>query len=274
MIRIANAVAISKVVKALLTYYGGKQKLVPTILPLIPKHELYCEPFFGGGAILFAKPPSKIEVVNDLNGEVINFYRTVKTEFPKLKKEIGATLHSRGLHFKARFIYSNPHLFTNIERAWAVYVMAMQSYSSILDSTWSCGVQDSTSERKFHSKKISFAKTYADRLERVQIECRDALEVVLTRDNPKAFFYLDPPYFNSAMGHYGGYTRADFEHLLVVLSKIKGKFILSSYPSDLLEKYSRKGKWKTKTIEMSLSVPGASKNNRRKIEVLTANFPM
>lgn len=82
--------------KALLTYYGGKQKLVPQILPLLPEHHLYCEPFCGGGAVLFAKPPSKIEVANDTNGELINFYRVVKTQFVKLQKEIRATLHSRG----------------------------------------------------------------------------------------------------------------------------------------------------------------------------------
>lgn len=260
--------------KALLTYYGGKQKLVPEILPLLPDHHLYCEAFAGGGAILFSKPPSKIEVINDTNGELINFYKVVKTQFGKLQKEIRATLHSRGQHLKARFIYANPDLFTNIERAWAIYIMAHQSYSSILDSTWSCGMKQNTAEKKFASKKVAFVKTYSDRLEKVQIECRDALEVITTRDSATTLFYLDPPYFNSDMGHYGGYTRDNFEELLVLLSKIKGKFLLSSYPSELLEKYSRKYKWKTKKIEMNLSVQGAKKNGRKKTEVLTANYPI
>jgi DNA adenine methylase len=76
------------------------------------------------------------------------------------------------------------------------------------------------------------------------------------------------------MGHYGGYTADNFEELLVLLSKIKGKFLLSSYPSELLKKYCRKHKWFTKTIEMNLSVQGAKKNGRKKIEVLTANYPI
>lgn len=260
--------------KALLTYYGGKQKLVPILLPLIPEHRLYCEPFAGGAALLFAKCPSRIEVINDTNGELINFYKVVKHSFPKLKKEIDATLHSRLLHYKARFIYSQPQLFDPIERAWSIFLMAHQSYSSILDSTWSCGVTDDTSEKKFDRKKSSFAPAYARRLERVQIECRNALETILTRDSAHSFFYCDPPYFNSDMGHYGGYTEEAFGDLLNILSKIKGKFLLSSYPSEILKTYSRKHKWYTKEIETNLSVQGAKKNSRRKTEMLTANYPI
>ncbi len=260
--------------KALLTYYGGKQKLVPQILPLIPEHHLYCEPFAGGAAILFAKEPSKIEVLNDTNGELINFYRVAKAEFPKLKKEIMATLHSRGLHLKARFIYNQPHLFTPVERAWSIFTMSHQSYSAIIDSTWSAGVKDATSEKKFQSKKAVFTKTYVERLERVQLENRNALEVITTRDTPDSFFYCDPPYFNSDCGHYGGYSVENFKNLLSLLSQIKGKFLLSSYPSDILKEYSKKYKWYTKQIETNLSVQGAKKNGRKKTEVLTANYPV
>ena len=258
--------------KSLLTYYGGKQKLLPQILPLIPEHRLYCEPFFGGGAVFFAKKPSRVEVINDTNGELINFYRTVKMRFGELHKAISTTLHSRAAHYKARFIYDMPELFSKIERAWAIFVMAHQSYSSILDSTWSAGVKDNTSEKKFDSKKQSFLPEYAKRLERVQIESRNALEVILTRDSAETFFYLDPPYFNSDMGHYGGYTEEHFRDLLFTLSKIKGKFLLSSYPSEILKKYARKYKWSMKEIEMNLSVQGAKKNGRRKTEVLTGNY--
>ncbi|MEO5644450.1 MAG: DNA adenine methylase [Bacteroidia bacterium] len=260
--------------KALLTYYGGKQKLVPEILPLIPDHSLYCEPFAGGAAVFFAKEPSAIEVINDTNADLINFYQVVRTEFPKLQRMIRATLHSRGLHLKARFIYHNPDLFTNIERAWAIYVMAHQSFSSILDSTWSAGVKSAVSEKKFYSKKMLFSKAFADRLEKTQLEYRDALEVIITRDAKDSFFYLDPPYFNSDCGEYGGYTEDNFEDLLKLLTTIKGKFLLSSYPSELLKRYSRKNKWHTKTIEMRLCVQGAKKRNRRKTEVLTANYPI
>lgn len=61
-----------------LTYYGGKQLMLKNILPIIPEHEIYNEPFFGGGALFFAKEPSKIEFINDISGEIVNFYRVIK----------------------------------------------------------------------------------------------------------------------------------------------------------------------------------------------------
>jgi len=80
--------------KTPITYWGGKQKMLDYILPLIPKHGIYTEAFFGGGAVFWAKEPAKVEFINDKNAEVINFYRVLKQDFIKLKKEIDVTLHS------------------------------------------------------------------------------------------------------------------------------------------------------------------------------------
>lgn len=260
--------------KTPISYYGGKQRLVKEILPLIPEHKLYCEPFFGGGAVFFSKPKSEIEVINDTNGEIINFYKVTRKKFPQLQKEIQSTLHSRKLHRKAKFVYQNPDMFTDVERAWAVYMMAHQSFGSIIDSTWACGKKENTTEKKFYRKKISFAKVYAERLEQVQIECRDALETIQTRDTKDAFFYLDPPYFNSYLGHYGKYTEEDFEKLLQLLSRIKGRFLLSSYPSPILEKYIRKNKWHSRKIDKALcmAATNVAYKKKRKTEVLTGNY--
>jgi DNA adenine methylase len=114
--------------KTPISYYGGKQQLAKTILSLIPEHRLYCEPFLGGGAIFFAKPPSKVEIINDTNGELINFYRVVKHDFNALEKEVGMSLHSRKQHDQAWVIYKNPDLFDPIKRAWAVWMLANTSW--------------------------------------------------------------------------------------------------------------------------------------------------
>lgn len=84
--------------KTPIPYYGGQQKMLKDILPLIPPHNLYNEPFAGGAALLFAKQPAKINIINDLNGELVNFYKTTVTDFKALKKEIRTTLHSRENH--------------------------------------------------------------------------------------------------------------------------------------------------------------------------------
>lgn len=259
--------------KAPLTYYGGKQKLVKDILPLMPEHNLYCEPFFGGGAIFFAKPKSEIEVINDTNGELINFYKIVKTKYKQLEKEIKQTLHSRQLHYHAaKAVLGFPDLFSDVKRAWAIWVVANQGYASRLDSTWGYDRKKNTSAKRLHKKRDNFAKDYSERLEETEIENSDALKVIQSRDSRGSFFYCDPPYFNSGMGHYKTYTEQDFESLLKLLSTIKGKFLLSSYPSPLLKKYIRKNKWHTKEIEMPLSMTARYKSGKRKTEVLTGNY--
>ena len=113
-------------------------------------------------------------------------------------------------------------------------------------------------------------------MENVQIEHLDALKVIMNRDDADVVFYLDPPYPNSNQGHYSGYSMEDFERLLTILSSLKGKFILSSYPYEILEKYSKQNSWYTKTFDKPLSARKAEggKPRGRKTEVLTANFPI
>lgn len=258
-----------------LTYYGGKQMLSKYIISIIPKHNLYCEPFFGGGAVFFAKEPSPVEIINDTNGELINFYKVIKTKFSQLEKEIQTTLHSREYHQAAKIALGYPHLFDEIKRAWAVWTSANQSFGSIIGSTWRCDFKQNTSAKQLSYKRESFTNEYAKRLEQTQIECRDALDVIRLTDSKDTFFYIDPPYFNACMGHYKGYTKEDFEKLLKVLSAIKGKFLLSSYPSEVLDKYIKKHKWFSKGIDKQLCM-AAYKNvkRKRKIEVLTGNYEL
>lgn len=258
-----------------LTYYGGKQKLAKTIIELIPDHHTYCEPFFGGGAVLFAKNPSTIEVINDTNGDLINFYRVVKTKFKQLQKEVKATLHSRKEHrYAAKVILQFPELFNDVKRAWAIWVLANQSYGSLIEesSTWGYDKSKNTTAKRLHHKRENFTNEYAKRLEKVQIENVDALRVIETRDSEKTFFYCDPPYYNSDCGHYNGYSLQDYENLLKKLSEIKGKFLLSSYPNELLEKYAKQNKWFMKKIEMPLSIVAKYGRGKRKTEVLVGNY--
>jgi DNA adenine methylase len=254
-----------------LTYYGGKQKLAKQIISMIPEHRLYCEPFFGGGAVFFAKPQSEVEVINDTNGELINFYRVIKNQFQKLRKEILSTLHSKKLHYFAEIVFCFPDFFSEVKRAWAVWTLANQSFASMLGGTWRCDLQRNSTSKRLNNKKENFSDVYTKRLELAQIECREAIEVIRIWDSPDAFFYCDPPYFNSHMGHYKGYTKQDFENLLKALSGIKGKFLLSSYPSDLLEQYTKEYKWFTRKIE-GLPVSVSLGKQKRKTEVLTGNY--
>jgi DNA adenine methylase len=244
--------------------------MVNKLLPLFPEHRLYCEPFCGGAATFWAKPPSEIEVINDLNGEVSNFYQPLRDDFEELQRLINSTLFSRSDYFDALHVYQRPHMFAPVKRAWAFYVVTNQGWGGKI-GTWGYGVGDNKREGSLSRKKDAFTASLQERLKIVQVECNDALKVIKSRDREFSFFYIDPPYYNSCMGHYDGYTAHDFEQLLQLLGTLKGKFLLSSYPSELLSTYSKQFGWYQKAFDMHLSV---GNNGKRKVEVVTANYPI
>ena len=256
---------IQSKLKSPVTYYGGKVSMLKYILPLIPKHKLYCEPFFGGGAIYFSKEPSKIEVINDKNREVVNFFEQLKWYPKKLKKLINSTLHSRQQYNEAKLIYRHPHMFSDIQRAWAFWIVCNQGFNNGVCG-WSFSKEKSTRGMK---KKRLCLTSLSNRFERTQIECRDALKVIKSRDTKTSFFFIDPPYMGADQGHYKGYEEAEFESLLQLLSSIKGKFLLTNYNSKILRKYIKENKWFIKKLKLK----GANKT-REKTEVLVANYPI
>jgi len=264
--------ATDQQLKTPLTYYGGKQTLAPLIISLFPEHILYGEPFTGGAAVFFHKAKSKVEVLNDTNGELMNFYKILRDHFRSLQKMVQATLHSRDAFRKAEVIYHNPDLFDKVTRAWAVWVICTLSFSAKMDGPYGYDKVSNTTSKKIDNKRNGFTVDYQKRLAHVQIECADALYIIRSRDHEGAFFYCDPPYIGSNMGHYKGYTEADYDALLSLLTKIKGKFLLSSYPSNILNSYIKKHKWSVIKRELLVSVNMKSGNPKKKTELLIANY--
>lgn len=260
-------------IKTPISYYGGKQQMLRHILPLIPKHTVYTEAFCGGAAVYWSKQPSKVEVINDLNDELINFYIVVKTQFKALEKAVKLTLHSRKLHAQAWEIYKNPSGHDPVKRAWAIWVLSSQSFGSQLSGSWGFDKTKSSIARKVMNKKRQFTTDLQERIELTQIECRDALDVIRLYDTEDTFHYIDPPYPNTNQGHYKGYMTSDLENLLIKLTQIKGKFLLSNYPQDIISKYVSEHGWYQLQFKKPLC---ASKKSVRstKIEVLTANYPI
>lgn len=261
-----------KNLKTPISYYGGKQKLVSKILQIIPDHKMYVEPFLGGAALFFSKAPSEMEVLNDTNRELVNFYQVVQNDFVSLEKEVRISLHSRDLHRKATVIYNHPDMFSEVKRAWAVWILSSQSFCAKLEGNWGYDKSRNTTTKKITNKREGFTEQYAIRLQNVQLESADAIYVIKSRDTTDTFFYCDPPYFNSDCAHYDGYTQDDFEILLKTLSKIEGKFLLSSYPSEILKSYTKAHGWHFRSTEQLVSVNSKSGYLKRKEEVFTANY--
>ena len=256
-----------------ITYYGGKQRMASIIISMIPKHKIYCEPFFGGGAVFFEKYKSEIEVINDNNELLINFYKICRKKFKELQNMIQSTLHSESEFIRARNIYRGRIEATDIEKAWSLWVMSNECHAGSLYGGWKfCNGSAGTHFGKvLRNKRDDFNRSLHERLSEVQISCRDGLKVIKNRDSTETFFYLDPPYPGSHQGHYYGYSENDLEDLLKILQNIKGKFILSNYWTDILRKYVDANKWNVKEVSMVLNT-AAGIEIKHNTEVLIHNF--
>lgn len=153
--------------------------------------------------------------------------------------------------------------------AWAFWVLTNQGFSGKIGS-WALGKQDNKIGKTLANKRDGFTQEYAVRLKHVQIESEDALKVIKHYDGKDTFFYLDPPYFNSNCGHYKGYTEAHYRELLDTIISMKGMFLLSGYPSDILSEYVKKHGWHYKEIRQQVMVTHLTK--KEKIEVLVWNY--
>ncbi|MBN2669997.1 MAG: DNA adenine methylase [Bacteroidales bacterium] len=156
-------------------------------------------------------------------------------------------------------------------RAWAFWVVTNQGFSCKI-GTW--GYDRDKRAKTIQNKIDQFQELLSDRIRYTQIEQNDAHKVIKSRDSAETFAYVDPPYIDSNQGHYGGYTHEHFRRDLDALANMKGKFLLSTYPSDILDEYVKKYGWYTKKHEKILSASnGASLSKRKtKIEMLTANY--
>ncbi|MGL6022477.1 MAG: DNA adenine methylase [Chitinophagaceae bacterium] len=255
--------------KTPIKYWGGKQQLAPRIIQLIPEHRAYIEPFFGGGAVFFAKTKSKVEIINDISDNMVNFYKTIKRDFENLQREIEVTLYSEFQYKQAKELWKNGENKESVMRAWAVFLLSWQCFSGNIGNAWAYSDQKNCATTFDNMKKL-FDEKYVQRLEHTQIFCRDALNVIKNTDHKDSFFFIDPPYYNAVMGCYDGYTLEDFTKLLDLLQGIKGNFLLTTYPSEILTQYTKSNAWKTISNRMHLSA--SNRAGRDKVEVFTMNY--
>lgn len=261
-----------------ITYFGGKQLLADTILGMMPPHKVYCEPFFGGGAVFFAKGKSFCEVVNDIDDRIITFYDVCQDEhkFLLLQRRIQNTLDSEREFLRADKIWRNPKSSrSKVELAWAVWLQCNMGYGGSPQGGWKWdnGTSGSHIAVVMDGYRNQFTYKIHERMKHVQISCRDALRVIINRDTDETFFFLDPPYPGSTQKHYSGYSFADFEDLLKLLSSIRGRFILCNFGSELLDSYVQQNGWRMSVIDMALRVANhTTKGTKRKQEVLVYNY--
>ncbi len=190
------------------------------IVDLIPPHLLYCEPYCGGAAVFFRKQPSKIEVLNDNNSNLVNFFEVIQSDFGMLKLLVDNTSCSRHQHNHAKQVLKYPLHFDKIKRAWAFWMLCNLSFSACLDGGYKYTKSSNKTVVSFHRKKDRLRKNLMERLINVDFECKDAIEVIKTRDGDDSFFYIDPPYISDSpvhQGHYSGFRAENYISLLDTL---------------------------------------------------------
>ena len=206
-----------------LPYIGGKNRLAKMIISLLPQHITYVEPFAGGAQVLFHKPPSNVEVLNDLDYDIFNFFRVCQWHFDELIRYLRYGLASRKLH--ELHLATNPDTLTDIQRAGRFFYLQKNSFGGlVVKQGFHYGV---THPQNYNPDRIpEIIEQAHKRLARVQIESLPYDQVLQKYDRPTTVFYLDPPYWERKLYRHN-FTEQDFIDLECRLHDIKGKFLLS-----------------------------------------------
>ena len=277
--------AVDKSLRSPLKYHGGKTHQAERIVDLMPPHIHYVEPYCGGLSVLWAKNPIGVsEVVNDMNGQLINLFVTMQSEgqFPKFLRRVQATPFSESLFEAARNRLDSGMTPTNddemVQMAVDFFIVNRQSYSGRMEGFT---VLSKTRTRRDMNEQASAWLGAIEglpeihrRLMRVVILSRPALEVIKSQDSPKTLFYLDPPYLletRASTGQYGSYEMTDADHseLLALVRTVQGKVMLSGYPNDMYDRAL--AEWNRHEYEQAKHSSG-SKTKSRATEVIWMNF--
>ena len=212
--------------------YGGKIKLAPYIVPLLPPHETYVEIFGGSGAVLFAKEPSKVEIYNDLDKDMFNFYQVVRDKGRDLRDSLRLTLFSRDEFESAKEDFEQ--IQDPVERARRFSVLMTQSIDACGKSWSRSGKRNGGKPFLDYVERIAWA---AQRLRHVQIENTDCRKLILDLDGPNVLFYADRPYVHDARTESKAYkhemSEDDHKELLELLCSVQGMVVLSGYDDPL-----------------------------------------
>ena len=253
------------------------------LLPLLPRHHTYVEPFGGGASLLFAKTPAPVEVYNDIDKGLVNFFRCLRDRdgFREIRRLARLTPYSRAEWNAARETWRDET--DPIRRAFLWFVVARMSFSGSFGASWASAV--TASGRGMAGTVSKWLTTLGElgrvhrRLMRVQIECADWRVILDRYDTPETLMYCDPPYVHgtrSAGGYAHEMTDADHAELVQRLIGLKGTAVLSGYANEAYARLEAAGwgriDWRTachaaaRTRATGILGTGASRRMQSRIE--------
>jgi len=261
-------------VKSPVPYFGSKQRIAPWIVSLLPDHAHYVEPFGGSLSVLLAKPPSRIETVNDLNRDLMTFWRVLRDQPDELARACTLTPHSLA-ELEGAFEAADD----DIEIARRVWVRLTQARSNGLETRrtgWRriIGPNNGVSMPAYIGAYLDRLAPVAERLARVSLECLPAIDLITKYGaEPAAVLYVDPPYLaitrNSA--HYGHEMKTEPDHreLAAALADCRAAVVLSGYHSPLYDELF--DGWH---VYETAAVANNGNGDKARTEVLWANRPL
>jgi DNA adenine methylase len=217
-------------------WLGGKARLVPWLLSVLPQHQVYVEVFGGAGALLLAKPPSGCEVFNDRDEGVVHFFRVLRDPLlgAQLRQQLSLTPYARAEYAWCRATWAE--VVDPVERARRWYVVAAQSFGGVFGRAWGFSCAPGKQEARAYQGMVASLEQVAARFASVQVECDDFAAILARYDGPHTLLFCDPPYVPSARKD-GGYryemTEADHRRLLEAVTRCQGKVLICGYPSVL-----------------------------------------
>ena len=225
-----------KRVRSPISWLGGKSRMVNKLLPLLPPHHVYVEPFGGGGSLLLAKEPSAVEVYNDLDSGLVNFFRVLRDpdQVGGLIYRCSATPYSREEYSFCLATWEECE--DPLERAYRWFVASRMSFGGMFGSSWGSVIKSSSrgmaeTSASWTSAVVRLEMVHS-RLMTVQVDNQDFRKVLPRYDTPETLFYVDPPYV-PATRKSGSYRHemslADHKELVALLLELKGLALLSGY---------------------------------------------
>lgn len=244
-----------------LSYLGGKSRLADRIVRLIPEHTCYCEPFCGAAWVFFAKAPSKAEIINDADGELVTFWRVIQNHLEEFLRYYRFAIVSREIFDLEN--KKNPATLTDVQRAVRYYYLQKIGFGGRTHSrTFGTGT-DSPPRLNLTTIEERLLEVHW-RLSKVTIEHLDACECIRLYDRPHTFFYIDPPYWATA-GYAVPFGESDYTRLASVLAKVKGRFILSLNDHPSVRKIFRR--FRIRKISTTYSCGNGRRSNNGRCQV-------
>lgn len=263
----------NNIMKAVLKYPGSKWKIAGQLVNIIPEHHSYVEPFFGSGAVLFNKPVSDIETINDLDSDVTNLFHCIQRDPERLARIVMTTPFSREIYDiqfeqnKEKTVYAD-----EFQRAAGFLIKCWQGHGFRTNGYKVGWKNDVVGREKAYAlwnwyRLPEWIIDIAERLRQVQIENRPALEVIRRFNHSDVFMYIDPPYlFSTRTGKQYKHemTEADHEELLKELLKNKAKIMISGYESEMYNDFLKD--WNKQTFN------SCAEHGKPRTEVVWMNY--